>query len=126
MSSEVYKILIFLKRRPGMTIAEFRRYYEEVHAKLCAKYATGARRYLRRYVEPMPQPLTGATDEMDFDVITELWFDDRAIFDAVIKYAAQGKLPPDVLADEERLFDRTRSRFATVIETETDLSVATV
>jgi hypothetical protein len=39
----------------------------------------------------------------------------------VLKYAAQGKLPPDVLADEERLFDRSRSRFATVIETETDL-----
>ena len=124
MSTEIYKVLVFLKRRPGMTVAEFRTYYEEVHAKLCTKYAVGARRYLRRYVDAMPQPLTGATDEMDFDVITELWFDDRAIFDAVIKYAARGKLPPDVLADEERLFDRTRSRFATVIETETDLSIS--
>ena len=124
MGTEIYKVLVFLKRRPGMTVAEFRTYYEEVHAKLCAKYAVGARRYLRRYVDPMPQPLTGATDEMDFDVITELWFDDRAVFDAVIKYAARGKLPPDVLADEEHLFDRARSRFATVIETETDLSIS--
>lgn len=122
MSVEVYKVLIFLKRRPGMSIESFRNYYEDVHAKLCAKYAVGARRYLRRYVEPLRQPLTGANDEMDFDVITELWFDERAIFDTVLKYAARGTLPPDVLADEERLFDRTKSRFSTVIEMETDLS----
>lgn len=122
MSVEVYKVLIFLKRRPGMSIESFRNYYEDVHAKLCTKYAVGARRYLRRYVEPLRQPLTGANDEMDFDVITELWFDERAIFDTVLKYAARGTLPPDVLADEERLFDRTKSRFSTVIEMETDLS----
>ncbi len=84
MSNEIYKVLIFLKRRPGMTVEAFRTYYEEVHATLCAKYATGTRRYLRRYVEPLPQPLTGASEEMDFDVITELWFDDRAIFDTVL------------------------------------------
>lgn len=124
MSAEIFKVLIFLKRRPGLSIEEFRAYYENVHAKLCAKYAVGARRYLRRYVDPLPQPLTGSTEEMAFDVITELWFDDRAVYETVLKYAARGTLPPDVLADEEHLFDRSKSRFSTVIETETDLSAS--
>ena len=54
--------------------------------------------------------------ELDFDVITETWFEDRSVFEKVAGYLSRGELPADVLADEERLFDRSKSRFVAVFE----------
>ncbi len=114
MAEPVYKILIFLKRRPGMSVPAFREYYENTHARLCEKYAVGLKRYFRRYLDPLPTP--GATEELPFDVITELWFENRSVFEAMKAFTVRGELPADVLADEERLFDRPKSRFVMVEE----------
>jgi len=35
VESTTYKILLFMKRRPGMSVESFREYYEERHAPLC-------------------------------------------------------------------------------------------
>jgi hypothetical protein len=113
---QTFKVLIFLKRRPGMSLEAFRDYYEGVHSKLCEGYSRGARRYVRRYVQPRPNSLTGKDDELEFDVITELWFEDRAVFEKAVYHASRGELPAAVLADEERLFDRSKTRYATVVE----------
>lgn len=121
MATPIYKVLIFLKRRPGMSMDEFRDYYEGVHAKLAVKYAVGLKRYLRRYIEPLRYASKEPPPEMEFDVITELWFEDKAIFDNVVKFAARGVLPDDILVDEERVFDRPKTRYATVIEAESAL-----
>jgi EthD domain len=119
MATPVFKILMFLKRRPGMTLQAFRDYYENVHRKLGEKYAAGVCRYVRRYVEPLPGSPPG--NELDFDVITETWFEDRSVFERVAAFLSSGELPADVLADEERLFDRSKSRFITVSECESPL-----
>jgi hypothetical protein len=121
MATTWYKAFIFLKRRPGTSMQEFRDYYENRHVKLCMKYMAGVRRYYRRYVTPLPNGVTGNAAEMDFDVVTELWYDDKATFEKVLEFAGRGVLPDDVVADEERLFDRTKSRFSSVVECETTL-----
>jgi hypothetical protein len=119
--AQIFKLLIFLKRRPDMSLEAFRDYYENVHAKLGEKYAVGVRRYVRRYVQHLVPAPTEPPDEMSFDVITELWYDDRAVFEKVAEFAPRGVLPADVLADEERLFDRSKTRYATVIELDSPL-----
>ena len=112
----MHKLLIFLKRKPGMSREAFRDYYENRHVPLCLTYMAGAQRYVRRYLEPYPgQP------EPDFDVITELWFEDRATLDIVMATLARDAMPADVIADELNVFDRARSRFCAVSESETDL-----
>ncbi len=113
-----YKILLFLKRRPGMTLEAFRDYYENHHAPLCAKYSSGLVRYVRRYLDPQPNPDSGATGELPFDVITELWFDDERAFRGTVRYLSTATMPAEVVADEMRLFDRARTRMATVAECE--------
>lgn len=113
-----YKILLFMKRRPGMSFAAFQDYYENHHAPLCEKYASGVSRYLRRFLTPLPNPDTGAEDELAFDVITELWFEDEAIFRGTVQYLATSIMPDEVVEDEKRLFDRTKTRIATVVECE--------
>lgn len=114
MSSEgktepVYKVLMFLKRRPGMPLDVFRDYYETTHAKLGEKYLTGVVRYVRRYVDPV------GVDELPFDVITEVWLRDRTTAEAIVDNATSTP-PPELLRDEEFLFDRSKSRVATVVE----------
>ncbi len=122
MADQIFKVLIFLKRRSGMSHDEFRDYYENAHSKLCEKYAAGARRYVRRYVQPVANLETGEAGELDFDVITELWFDDRAICEKVLEIGSSMAFPAEVLADEERLFDRSKTRYAAVIESESNIA----
>jgi uncharacterized protein (TIGR02118 family) len=122
MANQHYKILMFMKRRPGMSFEAFRDYYENHHAPLCEKYASGVRRYLRRFVTPHANPETGADDELQFDVITELWFDDEATFEGTVKYLATSIMPDEVVADEKQLFDRAKTRMATVVEYESNLA----
>jgi EthD domain len=121
MSNVNYKILLLMKRRPGMTVAAFRDYYENHHAPLCEKYTTSVKRYLRRYIDPHPHPETGPAGELAYDVITELWFDDEAVFKGTLAYITTSIMPDEIVADEKKLFDRSSFRIATVVERESDL-----
>ena len=123
--AQIYKILLFMKRRPGMSMEAFRDYYETQHAPLCAKSAAGMKRYIRRYITPQPHPETGPAREHDFDVITELWYDNEAAFKGTLAYITTSIMPDEIVADEQNLFDRSSFRIATVIECETDLSAGT-
>jgi hypothetical protein len=107
-----------MKRRPGMSLDAFQDYYENHHVPLALKYSSGISRYFRRYLTPHPNPETSAADELQFDVITELWFDDEATFRGTVKYLSTSIMPDDIVADEKRLFDRATMRIATIVERE--------
>jgi hypothetical protein len=113
-----FKVLLFMKRRPGMSMAEFMDYYENSHSKLGEKYSQGVVRYIRRYLEPQRSGETGCTDELAYDVVTELWFKDEAIYRGLVQYLSTSVMPDDVVTDEAKLFDRSSIRFATIIERE--------
>lgn len=122
MSKTTYKILLFMKRRPGMTMAAFEDYYENHHVPLCLKYTAGLSRYVRRFLTPHPNPETGESGELPFDVITELWFEDEGAFRGTVAYLSTSLMPDEVVEDERRLFDRPKLRMATVTEHESVLS----
>lgn len=117
----IYKILLPMKRKPGMTTKQFRDYYENSHAPLAAKYSAALFRYVRTYLEPHPHPETGPATEPPYDVITELWFDDEETYRTTLKYITTSKMPPEIIEDEQRLFDRSSFRILTTVECETDL-----
>ena len=117
MAPTIYKILLFLKRRPGLSVEAFRDHYENTHVKLAEKYVTPSTlRYFRRFIEPV------GDKELPYDVITELWLNDKEKFDAICQFQIAGAPPPDILADEEWLFDRAAARVCTVVEYESDLA----
>lgn len=109
-----------MKKRPDISTDEFRDYYETRHAPLCEKYSSAVSRYIRRYIDPLPHPETGAFTDA-YDVITELWFEDRAVFEGTIAYITTALMPDEVIEDEKNLFDRSSFRIATVVECESDL-----
>ena len=122
MAKNTHKILLFMKRRPGMSKEAFQDYYENHHAPLCEKYTSGVKRYLRRFLTPHVNPETGADDELQFDVITELWFEDEAVFRATVEYLSTSIMPDEVVEDEKQLFDRNKTRMATIVECESSLA----
>jgi hypothetical protein len=121
MSDTVYKILLFMKRRPDISVEAFRDYYETRHAPLATRHSQGIKRYIRRYLDPQPHPETGPAGELPFDVITELWFEDERIFRGALRYITTTIMPDEIVADERNLFDRTSFRIATVVERESEL-----
>lgn len=119
MDREVHKLLILLKRKTGLSMAEFRAYYEEQHIPLCMPYMVGPVRYRRFYLDPVE-----GMPEQEFDVVTELCFADQKMRDMVLAGMAANQLPAEVIADEERFIDRAKSRFHAVTEHETPLEAA--
>ena len=115
------KQVCLLKRRPGMTMQEFIDYYENRHSKIALSALTQARRYVRRYVKPEKNPITGESVELDFDVVMELWWDSRADYEASMKMFGEKDLYKIVYEDEEKIFATHENRVFTVEEYDSDL-----
>lgn len=116
------KVIFMLKRRPDMTRDAFIARYEGGHALLAEKHVTNAARYVRRYLEPLPELFTGEVIEPDHDVITELWFDDEAQYAIAMQRLAEPAVVAEIVADEEHLFDRSKHRVFMVDERDSILS----
>ncbi|MEO5587307.1 MAG: EthD domain-containing protein [Novosphingobium sp.] len=116
-----WKILLFMKRKPGMSIEAFRDYYENHHVPLALKSPAAMSRYVRRYLEPRANPDTGETVELPYDVVTELWFDNEAAWRGAVTYLETTVMPDEIVQDERHVFDRPTMRMATVTECETDM-----
>lgn len=103
----MFKIIGLFKRRPGMTITEFREYYESRHRLLGEKYLRGyASRYVRRYLSAFPDPASGTTTEPEYDVALEIWYPDQQTFAAASARLREPHAAAEIIADEEQLFDR--------------------
>ena len=118
----MFKMVMMMKRRPGMTKDEFIDYYETTHAKLGVKYMSKfATKYIRRFLHTFPDPVTGQLIEGDYDVLMELWYPDRATFDAAMASIQQSSAAAEIAEDEEKVFDRPKHRIYFVEEHESQL-----
>ena len=117
-----WKILLLMKRKPGMSVEAFRDYYENNHVPLCAPYMSGIARYMRRYLDPQPHAESGTNEELPYDVVTEMWFDNEENYKGTLAYITTSVMPDEVVQDELKFFHRPTMRIATVVERETDMS----
>jgi len=102
------KLIALLKRREGK------------HKVLALKYITHANRYFRRFLYPLGSN-SGPEADREYDVITEIWFDDQESFDKCLAHLGSPDIKAIITADEDRLFDRKSMRFFTVEEKEDPL-----
>ena len=120
----MFKVVTLLKRRPGTSLDEFQAYYEQHHAKIGEAALPGrAKKYIRRYFQPIQSPAGGGevAAEPEFDAQMEMWFDDEASFGDAMSIFSGTALGDFVVADEAKLFDRSKIRMFIVDERETDL-----
>ncbi len=66
------KSIVFFKRRPGMSVEEFQRYWLEQHPRV-VNALPGIRRYVQNH--PVASSYRDGR-EPDYDGVAEVWFDD--------------------------------------------------
>lgn len=113
-----------MKRNPELSMDEFIEMYEGHHARFGEKLFSKARRFVRRYVRPTTNPLTGEIVEMDFDVIMEIWWDSREDHEEAMKSIATSGLIDEIRRSGERLFASQNNPAFTVDERDSDMSSA--
>ncbi|MDZ7991674.1 MAG: EthD domain-containing protein [Nostoc sp. EfeVER01] len=90
--SSLVKMFILLKRKPGMSLAEFRQYWLETHSSLVLNLPG-----IRRYVQCHVQDYFYAIGESSFDGVEQIWFDDTQAIEKMMKSPEyQDKVMPDM------------------------------
>ncbi len=115
------KQVVFLKKRPDITMEEFIDYYENQHSQLSKKLDAppplpNAQRYVRRYITPEPNPLTGEVIHPGYDCVMEIWWNSREDFEAAMKGLGNPEHLEARKADELKLFATNSNPVCTVIE----------
>lgn len=106
-------VLTLLKRRDGMSVADFRAWYEDRH-RLIGEAVLGG--YATRYVRRFLTPADGAEVSFDYDVVMEIDFPDAESRHACFAAMQAPDVMNMIVEDEENLFDRSRIRSYSVSE----------
>jgi len=115
------KTITTLKRKAGISTADFRAYYEANHRLIGEKYLSGyATRYMRRYLDPVLDS-NGEAEEPEFDVVLEIWFPNIDAWRACGEILSSPSASAEIVRDEEQLFDRARKRTYMVEEVESEM-----
>jgi uncharacterized protein (TIGR02118 family) len=120
--NSMFKVIILIKRKNGMSVQAFRDYYESTHAPLGASKIPNLKRYVRHFISPYGNDIYTADEEPPYDVLTELWFDDEDDFNKGMAYLSEPETAAIIGADEEKLFEKSSIRFMVMEDFETDLS----
>lgn len=107
------KLVMCLRRKPGLSRAEFLDYWENKHAPLFMRFADsyGTKKYLQDHI--IDTPLNDAIRssrgmEEPFDGIAEVWFEsEEALIEAMNSPEGQA-ISAKLLADEPNFLDHTR------------------
>jgi hypothetical protein len=110
----MFRVLAFLSKRADIDTDEFIDYYERRHVPLICSLAPAPAVYNRRYIRHDDR-LTTDGGTVDFDVVVELAFADRAAFQAWMARLSGPGAGDLVGADEAKFLDRSRTR-AYVVE----------
>jgi len=120
------KQVVFLKKRDDISVEQFMDYYENQHSQLSKKMGAkpalpNAQRYVRRYVTPVPNPLTGEVIHPGYDCIMEIWWNSRADFEAAMKGLSNPEMLDVRKADELKLFASNSNPVCLVEEIESGM-----
>ena len=110
------KCIALLRKRADLSREDFIAYYETRHAPLVLSLLPGIVEYRRSFVQPGGAFPAADGSPIDFDVITEIWLEDRAAYDRFIAKSAEPDIARQIAEDEEHLFERSASRMVVVEE----------
>lgn len=115
------KQVVFLRKRPELSMEEFMDYYETQHSQLSKRMGAkpalpNAQRYVRRYLTREKNPLTGEIIDPGYDCIMEIWWNTREDFEAAMRGLSNPEFLQTRLEDERRLFATNSNPVCTVEE----------
>jgi uncharacterized protein (TIGR02118 family) len=109
------RLVFLLRRKPGMSLADFQRYWREVHGPLVASFQTklDVLRYVQ--VHTLEDPANDASAkarggmEPPYDGVAELWWESEESLAAVLATDAGRAAGAALLEDERRFIDLSKS-----------------
>jgi hypothetical protein len=129
----MFKLIFTIKKKSGLSRAEFIDYYETKHAPLVRRLFPPVAEYRRNYIMtegpavdavyngPATDPAYGGNDPQDalvsdFDVITEVLFDDLEQLKANMGAMTDPEIFKQIRDDEPNLFEPGGTKFYIVEE----------
>jgi hypothetical protein len=117
----MFKQIVFFRKRPDMTMDEFLDYYENTHSQLSkragrAPSIPNAVRYVRRYLTPEKNPVTGEIHDCGYDCLMEIWWNSREDFENSQRIIASPDRIDFVKEDETNLFASHANPVVSVVE----------
>jgi len=117
----VFKQICFFRKRAGMSMEDFIDYYENRHSKLSeqqgrAPSIPNALRYVRRYLIPEKNPVTGEIHDPGYDCIMEIWWNSREDFENSQKIIGDPERIEFIKEDEAKFFASHANPTCSVIE----------
>ena len=117
----MFKQICFFRKRADMTMDAFLDYYENQHSQLSKRMGRApsipnAVRYVRRYLKPERNPVTGEVHDPGYDCIMEIWWNSREDFENSQRIIADPERLPAIKEDEEKLFASHANPVCSVIE----------
>ncbi|WP_373489742.1 EthD domain-containing protein [Parasphingorhabdus sp.] len=105
------KHFFLISKKPDVSAAAFRAYYETHHVPLIKRLLPMFAHYQRHYLDRSNSRAGDAQTHPDFDVITEIHFATQADFDAFLKATSDPAVLAEIRADEANFLisDATRS-----------------
>jgi EthD domain len=126
------KVILFLKRKAGLTPQQFRAHYESSHVKLAQKYIghliVGYRRNYPQFATLNPSNVPAgsqpAPHDIGYDCITEIWIKDEAALAEVTRIFNDPVLKPILAADELKFLQRDATVMIVSDEVDTGTQLA--
>jgi len=109
------KLVVMLKKHSDISVEEFERHYEEVHAPLGLRLMPSALRYIRKYLDSRGSKASPTVDDA-FDVITEVWFASLNDYEQAMSAIRTSAGAAQLIEDEHKLFDRAATRYYLITE----------
>ena len=112
----MFKCMALLRKRADISREQFIDYYQNNHSVLIRSLLPGIIDYRSNFLDMEGAFLFPDAAPIDFDVITEIWLEDRAAYDRFIAASADPAIARQIAEDEEHLFERGASRMVVVEE----------
>jgi hypothetical protein len=117
------RVFVLLKRKAGMSFADFRAHYESSHAKLGEKYFGHLfASYRRNYIPEGRIFADGSIEENAYDCLTELVFREPGGYAELHRIASDPEIHAILKEDEEKFLDRAVCANAPAEPVESDCS----
>lgn len=100
----MFKTIEFLVRKPGMSKEDFREYYETKHRPLAFETFPQIIKHVRNYPDDNPAMWPAGVDQ-PWDCIVEIYYKDKAGYEALNAFMSDPQKNKDVLADGVNFLD---------------------
>ena len=113
------KIIVFMKRKPGLSHAAFRKYYEEKHTRFINHLKSCVIDYRRSYPMQTATELADAfhrhethnsEPEFLYDCVAEAWVRDKEHLEEMYRIMSDPHLAEEIRQDEKEFLDPSSLR----------------